>query len=810
MAAGKKRKLDPEPSKAQEATKPPALSAFALRKRLLQQKEEAVASAGEVADAATTTPDEQHDSLGEEQADETTSRPASTLARKQAKIGREGKEELVALPSTETSAAAHRNLADAQALSLRSANASSSASAVRREAPVLRSSFRPTKQNCQTKADGSMLLTLTEGDRLVIFGSYGLTVQDGALTLAGASLRASTKTHWVHAPQCHALPVLRCAADDATVLLEPHPAAPALRKLETLSPVFARLWNGPTATATSKKDEAEETFQILYTSEDGPARCQDLVSPPEWNKLLAELSMGARPGPRSGQPVFFVCGPKSSGKSTFSRILTNRLLTDNDGSGTKTGHKQSTTSRRTPPGVAVLDLDPGQPEYGPPGTVSLLHIHEPNLSPPFCHPYVPGEFDKSNGGGSGGGGNRVVRSHALMAVSSAADPEHYLDCVMDLFAVYQRDLRRRCGLVVNTPGWVQGTGLDILRELVAGMRPARVIYMSQDGPEDTVHGLRSAYEHVPLVELPSQPGEYAPRTAAHLRTMQTASYFHVQTDGCTPAPPDKAPPSKSINATHPLSWDATPLTAMRPWVVPYTGPDSGILGVMCYDHQPSADLLADAINGTVISIVAIEHAAAFRTNMDVAKEGGIRSHLPPIVRSPEGIPVLQNPFGDSLDPRFSRALGAALVRGIDAARGELQLLTPLPAAAAIDDVLRHDGLGVALVSGKLDLPTWAYTEELYAQRSGADDDNDSSNINNKRDYKNVDKEVDTTNEDTDDSEAEGTGAERAYAGNGEAAPSEILPWVEMLQGGEKRTVGSRVWRVRRDLGRNTGGGGGGE
>jgi polynucleotide 5'-hydroxyl-kinase GRC3/NOL9 len=29
-----------------------------------------------------------------------------------------------------------------------------------------------------------------------------------------------------------------------------------------------------------------------------------------------------------------------------------------------------------------------------------------------------------------------------------------------------------------------------------------------------------------------------------------------------------------------------------------------------------------------------------------------------------------------------------------------------------------------------------------------------------------------------------------------------VPWVEMLHGSQKRAVGSKVWRVRRDLGRN--------
>ncbi len=92
-------------------------------------------------------------------------------------------------------------------------------------------------------------------------GSYGILVKDGQITTAGATLRSSGKTHWVHAPHCHALPVLRCP-EEAEIQLRPHPAASDLRRLERLSPTFARLWNDqhPVGGAGRK---ALETFQIV-------------------------------------------------------------------------------------------------------------------------------------------------------------------------------------------------------------------------------------------------------------------------------------------------------------------------------------------------------------------------------------------------------------------------------------------------------------------------------------------------------------------------------------------------------------------
>jgi polynucleotide 5'-hydroxyl-kinase GRC3/NOL9 len=100
-----------------------------------------------------------------------------------------------------------------------------------------------------------VVLKLPDGERLVILGSYGIRLQAGTATIAGASLRPSDTIHWVHAPHCHALPVLRCS-DDTVVELLPHPATENLRRLERLSPLFRSLWN-------DKEGKRSSTFKIV-------------------------------------------------------------------------------------------------------------------------------------------------------------------------------------------------------------------------------------------------------------------------------------------------------------------------------------------------------------------------------------------------------------------------------------------------------------------------------------------------------------------------------------------------------------------
>ncbi|KAK0611536.1 hypothetical protein B0T14DRAFT_530611 [Immersiella caudata] len=616
------------------------------------------------------------------------------------------------------------------------------------------STFRPDKQrkNYQQKPDGWELLKLGEGERLVILGSFGIKVTDGELTVSGAVLNGSNTAHWIHAPHCHAVPVLR-ANSPAMVELHQHPAAQSLRQLARLNPVFGKLWNESQSTSNPCKGS---TFQIVYTSEDVPKRAplQVLSSPAEWNKKLAGLLKAKLQG---NTPVVFLCGPKSSGKSTFGKLLANRLITDNGDS-----NKKAWAS------VAVLDIDPGQPEYGPPGVISLNKLSAPNLAPSFCHP----SLEPTNG---------QLRSHAVAAITPAQDPSHYIECALDLLAHYYATLGPKCPLLINTPGWIQGTGLDILSSLVQDIRPTEVIYMSQDGPEETVDALKAVCTTtIPFTTLPSQPTSNTSRTANDFRTMQTLSYFHLNHPSLTTPTP---------------AWNPTPLTALRPWCVRYRGASQGTLGILCYDHQPGPSLLSEAITGMVLALVQISSPLAFRdllspSDSDPASQVDMDIDSPPaspgIISTPEGLPLIQNPMGRTLDPRHSRALGLVLIRGIDTARGQLQLLTPLP-----EEVFTGvDGKDLVLVAGKFDTPSWAYAEDLYL-RAFSSGKGSGSGV--------------TTSRAEGEGESEEEGIEEVAKAENSVSighARDEVPWVEALHGCQKKAVGSGVWRVRRDLGRN--------
>ncbi|KAL7820730.1 hypothetical protein V8C26DRAFT_393166 [Trichoderma gracile] len=626
------------------------------------------------------------------------------------------------------------------------------------------SSFLLNKNNCRTTAKGTVALKLRDSERFIVIGSFGIKVTAGEVTIFGATLKPSGSIHWVHAPHCHAIPVIR-TSEKVALELHSDPNADGLRRLSRLSPLFRGIWG------ESKDDTIEatpgkgRTFQIVCSSDDAPKKCviQELSSPPAWNKKLADLVSVAKNGPLTT----LVCGPKSAGKSTFSKMLANRLLTSEPAATTRTGTH----------GVAVLDLDPGQPEYAPCGTLSLVHVIRPNLSAAFTHPNLDDDAYK------------VIRCHALASMTPASAPEHYLECVLDLLDSYRR-LLRNCHLLINTPGWILGTGQDLLVDIISRVNPPEVIYMSEDGPADVVEVLRGATKRS-FTTLPSQPSEFASRTAAHLRAMQAMSYFHLQNEG------------KTSGGQRP-SWNSSPLSSIPPLQVRYSGSGQGILGILPYDYQTPPELLSQAINGMILAAVDVEDAKAFRNLASTAAspdENASPAIEGMISRTAEGLPYIPNPNDIALDPRFSRTIGLVLIRGIDTATQTLQVLTPIPLQTI--EQIRSQGRQIVLVHGRFDAPTWAYTEDLY-QRSqqgdaGADKALQMAGVDpNDEDEDDEDEVVVASNE-------EEAAVETDAPLDASAGSSTALPWVEVLRGSQKRPVGSRVWRVRRDLGRNIGG-----
>lgn len=448
-----------------------------------------------------------------------------------------------------------------------------------------------------------------------------------------------------------------------------------------------------------------------------------------------------------------ICGPKGSGKSTFGRMLVNAMITRP----ASVSHKRSNTQTD---GVAFLDLDPGQPEFSPPGELSLIHLRSCNLGPPFTHPAIAAD-----------NGDRLVRAHHYGALSPKNDPEYYIKCARDLFNQYQELLVHfpSCPLVVNSAGWVQGSGLEVLLEIIKLRRISDIVYTSTRGPREVVESLAEAADkvHIPMHYLTSQGSEIATRTAADFRVMQTLSYFHLSG-------------SEAGN----LRWDSDPISEQIPLVVHWAGDKQALFAVMFLSSELDPETMFIALNGCTVGLVVIEDDQAIpddsrpgvsdnayedydaHSTVDVGTgdevtqsqretynaprvnsmsgndsdsespadaqsvlgserpsehtpgihpiEDHPTNHLshPCIARNTSDIPYISagasKRFSSPLDPAKSYSLGQAIVRGIDPKNKSFHLLTPIPSATLID--LHRQKQKIVLVRGRLDMPTWANRE----------------------------------------------------------------------------------------------------
>ena len=457
----------------------------------------------------------------------------------------------------------------------------------------------------------------------------------------------------------------------------------------------------------------------------------------------------------SHTPAILVCGPAGTGKSTFSRYLTNSLLS---------GKYAST-------GIAYLDIDPGQPEYSPPGEIALCHITEFNLGPPFTHPIS----------------SCTVRSHAIGTLTPRDDSNHYLHCVSNLLDHYQDLLHRQngCPLIVNCCGWIQGMGLELLQEVAHCVSPTDIVYTSDVGPADVVALLHSicTQRKAQLHMLESQPANAIRRVPADSRLMQTMSYFHLD--------------EPEIGE---MRWNPAPIHTFDLTRLSYDGDDPDIMGICLYGEYLDPEVFDDVVDGSVLSLVVVEDddilprdyiSTSYRAEAsenvngdaisDTSSHETIVSQKLSVQRTKCGLPYIFSRYSayTALDPSKTRSIGQVLVRKIDTNSKELHVVTPVPKTAI--DAYRFQGLKMVLVRGRVDIPSWAYQEEYYAAKAA-------------QRRASVLSDCDKTVQDEDDG-----AVESGSTGFDLVAWAEAAPWVHLVEDNDSVRKRGKVLRVRRNL-----------
>ena len=358
-----------------------------------------------------------------------------------------------------------------------------------------------------------------------------------------------------------------------------------------------------------------------------------------------------------------------------------------------------------------------------------------------------------------GSGNTLVRAHHVGSISPRDDPEYYVKCALELLSQYRKIITRypSCPLIVNSAGWVQGIGLEVLLDIIKSQTMNDIVYTSTRGPEEAVDLLKEVAQlsRACLHFLDSQETPFKTRTASDLRQMQSISYFHLD-----------EPEADN------LRWDVTPLTEHLPIIAHWAGSKQALFAIIqLIDYVNPEDLLM-LLDCSIVGLVVLEDKAAMPEDVSVQESrkidassehaaGGIADrfttarmqssgdsdsdsesgassmpsslherqngrmesapsmdnassgdHLrhPSILRNSMDMPYVAYSDGVALlDPSRSYSMGQALVRGIDTKSKRFELLTPVP--WQILNSLHEQKRRIVLVRGKLEMPGWAFQEE---------------------------------------------------------------------------------------------------
>ncbi|KAJ3503551.1 hypothetical protein NLJ89_g8378 [Agrocybe chaxingu] len=305
--------------------------------------------------------------------------------------------------------------------------------------PVLdRNMFFLTEEEASDMGLGEKgtLLCLDAEDSLCLLGSCHLTVLHGSIHLFGTTLRPSPRRHAIYAPRSSPLPILTITGESSSDL-----------KVEKLPPRLQRIAQFPAIVFLQELNTGVEGLGLICRTFEGvfePSRWYDgkrnqfnIAGHSNYQGRLriydSWLMVCRTDGLSTQNGTYIIKGPKNSGKSTFARALTNRLL-------------QSYCR------VAFLECDIGQSEFTPGGLVSLNIISEPIFGPPFTHPTLPNH------------------AHFIGSTTPRSTPSHYLDAISALIQTYRLDIQNPAididddderisdaiPLVVNTMGWSKG------------------------------------------------------------------------------------------------------------------------------------------------------------------------------------------------------------------------------------------------------------------------------------------------------------------------------------------------------------------
>lgn len=298
-------------------------------------------------------------------------------------------------------------------------------------------------------------------------------------------------------------------------------------------------------------------------------------------------------------------------------------------------------------------------------------------------------------------GNETIRAHPIPS-NLASYLDYYYACIEDLFLAY-RDTHTRhtpLPLIIDTPGSMYDSNIKLLHKLLARIKPHHIIHLRDTRVINiemtnlnSLQTVASQYRST-LHEITAQPPLRTPmRTETELRAMQMQSYFHLK-------------PNTSNESEHQaFSWASEPLSHAIPWEFCYheTGDRTqDVVAFVTYNEPVEPASLIHTLNGTIIHIVEPTSSILSAPHTDLVRTP--KTMIPYLTKSRHTGRV------EALDPRTSKLICTAMIRGFDLERKVVLVSVP-----RTHDALLHQlsPKRTVFVSGCCDAPEWIYLEDTF-------------------------------------------------------------------------------------------------
>jgi len=220
---------------------------------------------------------------------------------------------------------------------------------------------------------------------------------------------------------------------------------------------------------------SDSEIDIKISSEDQIQKLPERTIPPEWDKVTEKIE-------KEKIRTVLVLGEVDTGKTFFSTYLANRLISLNKK-------------------VSVIDLDAGQSDIGPPGTLGLAVLDKPQV---FLSEVEP---------------------TAIYFLGSHSPGLHFLPSLVGFYKLVKKGLSLSDVVIVDTPGWVQGDGGRALRRSeIELIEPDLVILMQR---KNELEHLVKNYPSRKILRLvvSKKASPTSPEERKKLRELLSKKYF---------------------------------------------------------------------------------------------------------------------------------------------------------------------------------------------------------------------------------------------------------------------------------------------